>query len=128
MGNHQGWLAQVQGAADTTGEPMWPLPLPTYLRGKLDSTIADLKNITDARWGGALAAGVFLQEFVGEGIPWAHLDIAGPADTSEVDGALVQGGTGYGVATHVQSINTLAKPRTDTDHKTEVTRKSEHIR
>ncbi|HEY9556643.1 MAG TPA: leucyl aminopeptidase [Acidimicrobiales bacterium] len=113
MGNHQGWLAQVQGAADTTGEPMWPLPLPTYLRGKLDSTIADLKNITDARWGGALAAGVFLQEFVGEGIPWAHIDIAGPADSSEVDGAIVKGGTGYGVRTLVELLNTFAKPRKD---------------
>src|SRR3546814_329015 len=110
MGNHQGWLAQVQGAADTTGEPMWPLPLPTYLRGKLDSTIADLKNITDARWGGALAAGVFLQEFVGEGIPWAHIDIAGPADSSEVDGAIVKGGPGSGGGRHHRGAGVAAAP------------------
>ena len=75
---------------------------PSYLRGKLDSELADLKNITDTRYGGALAAGVFLREFVGEGIPWAHLDIAGPADSSVVEGELVKGGTGFGVRTLVE--------------------------
>ena len=86
---------------------MWPLPLPGYLRGKLDSELADLKNITSTRYGGALAAGVFLQEFVGDGIPWAHLDIAGPADSSEVDGELVKGGTGFGVRTLVEPADGL---------------------
>ncbi|MEQ1788068.1 MAG: leucyl aminopeptidase [Acidimicrobiales bacterium] len=111
MGNHQGWLGQVQAAADAVGEPVWQLPLPTYLRGKLDSELADLKNITSTRYGGALAAGVFLQEFVGDGIPWAHLDIAGPADSSEVDGELVKGGTGFGVRTLVELLTGYTKPK-----------------
>jgi leucyl aminopeptidase len=111
MGNHQGWLDQVQGAADAVGEPVWQLPLPEYLRGKLDSELADIKNITSTRYGGALAAGVFLKEFVGEGIPWAHLDIAGPADSSEVDGELVKGGTGFGVRTLVELLATFTKPK-----------------
>ena len=111
MGNHQGWLDQVQAAADAAGEPVWPLPLPSYLRGKLDSELADMKNITSTRYGGALAAGVFLQEFVGEGIPWAHLDIAGPADSSEVEGELVKGGTGFGVRTLVSLLTTYTTPR-----------------
>ena len=111
MGNHPGWLDQVQGAADAVGEPVWQLPLPSYLRGKLDSELADLKNITDTRYGGALAAGVFLQEFVADGIPWAHLDIAGPADSSEVDGELVKGGTGFGIRTLVELLSRYAKPR-----------------
>jgi len=111
MGNHQGWLDQVQRAADAVGEPVWPLPLPAYLRGKLDSELADLKNITDTRYGGALAAGVFLQEFVADGIPWAHLDIAGPADSSEVEGELVKGGTGFGVRTLVELLTAFAKPK-----------------
>ncbi len=111
MGNHQGWLDQVQGAADAVGEPVWPLPLPSYLRGKLDSELADLKNITDTRYGGALAAGVFLQEFVADGIPWAHLDIAGPADAKEVDGELVKGGTGFGVRTLVELLSRFTKPK-----------------
>jgi leucyl aminopeptidase len=111
MGNHQGWLDQVRAASDTVGEPTWPLPLPGYLRGKLDSDIADLKNITSTRYGGALAAGLFLQEFVGDGIPWAHVDIAGPADASEVDGAIVKGGTGFGVRTLVELATSFAKPK-----------------
>ncbi len=111
MGNHQGWLDQVQAAADDVGEPVWQLPLPAYLRGKLDSDLADIKNITSTRYGGALAAGVFLQEFVGDGIPWAHLDIAGPADSSEVDGELVKGGTGFGVRTLVELLTSYTKPK-----------------
>jgi leucyl aminopeptidase len=110
MGNHPGWMDQVQAAADGVGEPVWQLPLPGYLRGKLDSDLADLKNITSTRYGGALAAGVFLQEFVGDGIPWAHLDIAGPADASEVDGEIVKGGTGFGVRTLVELLSAFSKP------------------
>jgi len=110
MGNHQGWMDQVRAAADAAGEPVWPLPLPTYLRKQLDSDLADLKNITSNRYGGALAAGVFLQEFVADGIPWAHLDIAGPADSSDVEGELVKGGTGFGVRTLVELLSGFTKP------------------
>src|SRR6185436_14710202 len=51
MGNHRGWIDQVRGAADAVGEPVWPLPLPGYLRGKLDSDVADLKNVAAGRYG-----------------------------------------------------------------------------
>jgi leucyl aminopeptidase len=111
MGNHRGWLDQVRAAADAAGEPAWPLPLPEHLRAKLDSDIADLTNVTSNRWGGALSAGLFLREFVGEGIPWTHVDIAGPADAKEVDGELVKGGTGYGVRTLVELLNGFSRPR-----------------
>ncbi len=111
MANHRGWLAQVQGAADAAGEPVWPLPLPSYLQAKLDSNIADLKNITDNLYGGAMAAGLFLREFVGEGIPWAHVDIAGPSDSSEVYGEIVKGGTGFGVRTLVELVAGFSKPK-----------------
>jgi leucyl aminopeptidase len=111
MGNHRGLLDQVRAAADAVGEPTWPLPLPAYLRGKLDSDVADLKNITDTRYGGALAAGLFLQEFVGEGVPWVHIDIAGPADASEVYGEIVKGGTGFGVRTLVELLSRFTKPK-----------------
>ncbi len=111
MGNHEGWIDQVRAAADAVGESVWPLPLPDHLRSKLDSELADLKNITDTRYGGALAAGLFLREFVGEGIPWAHLDIAGPADSSVVDGELVKGGTGFGVRTLVELCTSYSKPK-----------------
>ncbi len=111
MGNHRGWLDQVRAASDAAGEPTWPLPLPDHLRKKLDSDVADLKNITENRWGGALAAGLFLREFVGEGLPWVHIDIAGPADASETDGEIVKGGTGFGVRTLVELVTAFAKPK-----------------
>jgi len=111
MGNHDAWIEQVREAADTAGEPVWPLPLPDHLRGKLDSDIADLRNIPTTRYGGTLAAGIFLREFVGEGIPWAHLDIAGPSDASEVYGEVVKGGTGFGIRTLVQLLSGYRRPR-----------------
>jgi leucyl aminopeptidase len=111
MGNHDSWIDQVRDAAAAVGEPVWPLPLPEHLRRKLDSEIADLKNITDGRYGGALAAGLFLREFVGEGIPWVHLDIAGPASSQVVEGELVKGGTGFGVRTLVELLSSYSKPK-----------------
>ena len=98
MGNHDGWIDQVREAADAAGEPVWPLPLPAHLRPKLDSEVADLKNVTSERYGGALTAGLFLQEFV-DGRPWVHLDIAGPARADSDDGYLGKGSTGVAVRT-----------------------------
>ncbi len=103
MGNHDGWQAQVRAAADRAGEPVWPLPLPDEYRKQIDSDIADLKNIGAGRWGGALTAGLFLREFVGD-VPWAHLDIAGPARSEDDDGYTTKGGTGFGVRTIVEAL------------------------
>jgi leucyl aminopeptidase len=111
MGTHQGLVEQVRSAADAAGEPVWPLPLPASLRPQLDSEIADLKNIGNGRYGGALTAGLFLQEFVAEGTPWVHLDIAGPAFRQEVDGELPKGGTGFGVRTLARLVTSFTKPK-----------------
>ena len=110
MGNDEGWIGQVRGAADRAGESVWPLPLPEEYRKDLDSEIADLKNITGNRGGGALTAGLFLSEFAGE-VPWAHLDIAGPARASGDDGYIAKGGTGFGVRTLVEVLSTFEKPK-----------------
>jgi leucyl aminopeptidase len=110
MGNHDGFVDQVRAAADAQGEPVWPLPLPADMRSSIDSDVADIKNISGKRWGGALVAGVFLQEFVGERIPWAHLDIAGPADAAEDDAETRKGGTGFGVRTLLHLLSTFRKP------------------
>jgi leucyl aminopeptidase len=99
MGNHDGFLDQVRAAADAEGEAVWPLPLPADLRSSIDSEVADIKNISGNRWAGASVAGLFLQEFVADGTPWAHLDIAGPADAADDDGMTRKGGTGFGVRT-----------------------------
>ncbi|MEZ5143821.1 MAG: M17 family metallopeptidase, partial [Acidimicrobiales bacterium] len=97
MGNDDAFLARVQAAADQAGERVWPLPLPDDYRKLLDSEVADLKNIGPPGKAGSVLAGLFLREFVGEGIPWAHLDIAGPSWTDKTTGESTKGATGYGV-------------------------------
>ncbi len=99
MANAEDFRAEVVAAADRAGEPAWPMPLPPGLRKGLDSAVADIAHKAD-RWGGMLTAGLFLEGFVGEGIPWAHIDIAGPSFNEKgAHGATPKGGTGYGVAT-----------------------------
>mgnify|MGYP001772483171 CR=1 FL=1 len=87
-----------------TGERLWQLPLDDdNLREKIKSPVADIKN-TGGRYGGAITAAMFLQEFVGEGIKWAHLDIAGPAFTEKEYKYYSKGGTGFGVRTLIDYI------------------------
>jgi leucyl aminopeptidase len=109
MGTNDSWSKQVQAAADTAGESVWPLPLPEKYRKMLDSEVADMKNISHGGYGGALTAGLFLKEFAGD-VPWVHLDIAGPARASSDDGYLIRGGTGFGVRTLIQLASTFTKP------------------
>jgi leucyl aminopeptidase len=97
MANDERLRAQIEAGAERTGERVWALPLPAEYRSQLDSKVADLKNIGAGRYGGAIIAGLFLQEFVGEGIPWAHLDIAGPAFGDEDTDIRTPGATGFGV-------------------------------
>jgi leucyl aminopeptidase len=99
MANDDEFRATVAAAAARAGERVWPLPLPDDYRQQLDSKVADIANIGNSRFGGTLTAGLFLREFVGEGIPWAHLDIAGPAYLSSADGEQGPGATGFGVRT-----------------------------
>jgi leucyl aminopeptidase len=108
MGNDDDWSEQVRAAADRAGEPVWPLPLPTEYRKQLESEVADMKNIGGS-YGGALTAGLFLQEFV-DGAPWVHLDIAGPARAGADDGYLTKGGTGFGVRTLVELARNFEAP------------------
>ena len=110
FGFHQGFLDQVSAAAGTAGELVWQLPLPKEWRPKLDSDVADMKNIGD-RYGGASTAALFLAEFVGEGIPWAHLDIAGPAFASAEGTLHPKGGTGFAVRTLLALLKGFTKPR-----------------
>lgn len=109
MGNNDAWTSQVREAADRAGESVWPLPLPQEYRKLLDSDVADLANISGGRYGGTLTAGLFLKEFVGE-VPWAHIDIAGPASSSKDDGYVPKGGTGFGVRMLVELAQGFRKP------------------
>lgn len=102
MGNDQALTDRVVAAAKAAGEDVWPLPLPERLRDQLKSDIADMRNTGD-RMGGALTAGLFLREFVGE-TPWVHIDIAGPSSANKEFGHITSGGTGFGVATLVEYL------------------------
>ena len=104
MSNDEAVSAQVLAAAKRAGEAMWPLPLPKQYRKLIDSDIADMKNIGTGGYGGALTAGLFLEEFVA-GVPWAHLDIAGPSRASADDGYTRRGGSGFGVRTLIELIS-----------------------
>jgi len=101
---------RVLDAARTAGEAFWPLPIPAETRGKLDSSVADLRSTGGSdRAGGALVAAAFLREFVDAPTPWAHLDIAGPAfRTGGPEGTLSTGGTGVGVTTLVALARSMA--------------------
>ncbi|MFJ6213839.1 leucyl aminopeptidase [Streptomyces sp. NPDC092296] len=102
MAGEDGFRDRVFDAAGRAGEQAWPMPLPADLRKGLDSSVADLANMGE-RMGGGLVAGVFLKEFVAEGIAWAHLDIAGPAFQEGAPyGYTPKGGTGSAVRTLVQ--------------------------
>jgi leucyl aminopeptidase len=110
MGNNDAFIAEVKMAADRAGEPAWPLPLPVEYRKDIDSKVADIKNIGTPGSPGALTAGLFLKEFVGD-VPWAHLDIAGPAWADADDGYLAQGATAVGVRTLVELLTSGTFPR-----------------
>lgn len=98
----------VCAAAQEAGEAAWPMPLPEYLRASIDSPTADIANIGD-RLGGMLSAGIFLKEFIPDGQPWVHIDIAGPSFNDKAPyGYTPKGGTGSTVRTFVEVARTLA--------------------
>ncbi|MGW2432186.1 leucyl aminopeptidase [Streptomyces sp. NPDC001640] len=102
MSNDDGFRTAVHETAQEVGEEAWPMPLPEHLRKGMDSPTADIANMGE-RMGGGLVAGLFLKEFVGEGITWAHLDIAGPAFNEQGPfGYTPKGGTGSAVRTLVR--------------------------
>ena len=94
MGNDDGLVDQIEAAAAVTDEPVWQLPLEQRYRRELDSTVADLRNLGGAN-AGAITAALFLAEFVGD-TPWAHVDIAGTAQSTGDAGWQTAGCTGFG--------------------------------
>ena len=106
MGNDDSFVDDVRAAADRAGERVWHLPLPADYVKQFDSNVADMKNIGGPH-GGALTAGLILQQFVADDVPWVHLDIAGPARAESDDGEICKGGTGFGVRTLVELASTF---------------------
>jgi leucyl aminopeptidase len=99
-------VAEVQRAAEATGELFWHLPIREEQRTSVrtESKVADLLQHNWVRWGSALYAAAFLEEFV-EGVPWAHFDIAGPAwNGGGPWGHVPSGATGFSVSTLVELV------------------------
>jgi leucyl aminopeptidase len=78
MTNQQELCDQIEASAILEGEPVWQLPMFDLYNEKIKSKVADIKNVGEGRWGGAITAAKFLENFVGD-VPWVHIDIAGPS-------------------------------------------------
>jgi leucyl aminopeptidase len=108
MGNDDDWRSAVHEAARSAGELAWPMPIPEEMRPSLESPVADLANVGE-RNGGMLTAAAFLREFVPDGLPWAHIDIAGPSHVESKPWAYNgKGATGFGVRTLVALAEQVA--------------------
>lgn len=108
MSNNDALAEKIYAAAEVAGEKVWRLPLVKEYKGSIKSDVADVKNVSSRRWGGAITAGLFLEEFVDPKLSWAHLDIAGPAFAeAETVSYIPKGGTGFGVRTLVHFLKNL---------------------
>jgi len=102
---------RIRDAGARVGEPAWPMPLPDDVRKGMDSEVADISQVNSSmdRAGQMLQGGLFLAEFVPDGLPWAHIDIAGPAyHAGEPTGYWTKGGTGVPVRLLVELIEEIA--------------------
>jgi leucyl aminopeptidase len=107
FGNNDDLIAEIGASAKDAGETVWHMPLDHRLKKHLKSDIADMRNV-GKRWGGAIIAALFLEEFVGD-THWVHIDLAGPAMGEKPNDHMPKGGTGFGVATLVEYISRAAK-------------------
>ncbi len=106
MGNDDSLIRDLLAAGESEGEPGWQLPLWKSYRRQIESTVADVKNVGQ-RYGGAITAGLFLAEFVGD-TPWAHIDVAGPAFVDGSNDWWPRGATGSPARTILRYIESQA--------------------
>ncbi|MFA6428883.1 MAG: leucyl aminopeptidase [Patescibacteria group bacterium] len=109
LGNDRALTDALVTAGRETGDTLWELPLVKEYGDHIKSKIADVKNIGNRGEAGTITAALFLEKFVGKNIPWAHLDIAGPAyaeKESRPDQPV--GGTGFGVRLLVRYLQALS--------------------
>ncbi|WP_029115098.1 leucyl aminopeptidase [Mycobacterium sp. URHB0044] len=101
---------RVAALSQSVGENAWPMPLPEELKDDLKSTVADLANVSGSRYAGMLVAGVYLREFVADGVQWAHIDVAGPSyNTGGPWGYTGKGGTGVPTRTMFAVLEDIAE-------------------
>lgn len=103
MTNDQLWCDKLVSAAQRAGEPVWQLPMFEEFGEQIRSDVADIRNIGEGRWAGAITAAKFLEHFVSN-TPWVHCDIAGPAFAEKPKAWLDAGGTGAMLRTLVELI------------------------
>lgn len=101
--NDDDLAARLAAAWERSGELFWRMPLQPELKELLKSDVADIKNLGD-RYGGAITAALFLQEFVNADVKWAHLDVAGPVISTKESGYAPKGATGFAVRTLVELV------------------------
>ena len=106
LGNDQKLVDELLAASHASGEGLWQLPLVREYREDLKSGIADLRNVGGGDAGTILGA-LFLGEFV-DGVPWAHLDIAGVAFADKELPLAPRGATGYGLRLLVEYLRSAA--------------------
>jgi leucyl aminopeptidase len=101
---------RVAAISQRVGENGWPMPLPDDLKEDLKSTVADLANVSGQRFAGMLVAGVYLREFVADGVSWVHIDVAGPAyNTGGPWGYTPKGATGVPARTMFAVLTDIAE-------------------
>ncbi|HEX4000886.1 MAG TPA: leucyl aminopeptidase [Pirellulales bacterium] len=101
MTNDQPWCDAILAAARTAGEPAWQLPMFPEFDEQIKGEVADIKNVGEGRWGGAITAAKFLEQFV-EKKSWTHMDIAGPAYNDKPKPWTDGGGSGAMLRTLVE--------------------------
>lgn len=98
----------LYASGEKTQERVWRMPLDEDFADKLKSPDADLKN-SGGREGGTCTAGMFLKAFVEDGMPWAHMDIAGTAYNMDGSDYYVPGATGFGIRLTVDWLRSLGQ-------------------
>ena len=110
FGTDRAFTRSLIDAGAREGELFWELPLHMPYKEQIKTTVADCKNIGN-KWGGSITAALFLKQWVPDGVPWIHCDIAGPGCKEEPLGHLGKGAKGFGVKTVVALARMLADKR-----------------
>jgi leucyl aminopeptidase len=105
--NDDALAGEILNAGEAAGERYWRMPLFDDFKSELVSEVADQKNV-GSRWGGSIIAAKYLQEFVGDGLSWAHLDIAGPARAESDYDDVPKGAAGFATRTLIHWLERTA--------------------
>lgn len=106
IANDNALAREIIKAGHRVGEAWWLLPILEEAEEMLENNCADIKN-NAGRPAGTITGGVFIGQFVNQGLPWAHLDIGGTSTAKKTAGHLIEGCTAFGTATLVELARTF---------------------